>query len=132
MFPRWGNRIAVAAVLAAVLAAADAAADPAVSYLHSFLPPPEYDKPYTGKLTKRFAPLADIPKLCGGPGKFACARVGSDACDIVIAELGGTITLALQNVLIRHELGHCNGWPGDHPRSWRFLRWLPAFPSATP
>jgi hypothetical protein len=131
MFPRWGNKVTVAAVLAAVLAATEGAADPGIALLHSYLPPPQYDKPYGGKLTKRMEPLADIAKLCGS-GKWACARVGGNACEIIIPELGGAITLALQNVVVRHEIGHCNGWPGDHPRHWGFPRWLPAFPSLTP
>jgi len=131
MFPRWGNKAVFAAVLAAVLAPADGSADPYVALLHSFLPPPEYDKPYGGKLTKQFMPLADIEKLCGAR-KLACATPTGDACETFIPELGGTITLALQNVMVRHEIGHCNGWPPDHRRGFRFLRWLPAFPSAAP
>jgi hypothetical protein len=130
MFPTWGNKVGVA-VLAVVLAAADSAADPGIALMQSFLPPSEYDKPYAGRLTRRFAPLAEIKALCA-QGQMACARVGSDACEIIIPELGGTITLALQNVMIRHEIGHCNGWPSDHPRKWGFPRWLPAFPSSTP
>src|SRR5262245_56856741 len=86
MFRGWGNGAGVVGVLAAAFAAAESAADPYVAFLHTILPPPEYDKPYGGKLTKRFLPVAELYKECGGPGKSGCARPAGDTCEIFVAE----------------------------------------------
>jgi hypothetical protein len=92
-----------------------------VRYLGT-LPPVEYDKPYTGKLTiRRLATEEGVFATClkAGEKKFACAAQPADNshsyCNIYIAN---------DNILkkfhyhyafvLRHELGHCNGWSGDH------------------
>ena len=63
-------------------------------------------------------------------------------CDIYIVEDGvlkaSHYTLAF---VLRHELAHCNGWPGNHPGARKVpvnsvkmpalpasTRWLPAYP----
>lgn len=94
------------------------------------LPPPEYDKPYNGRLLViDVETTAEFTGLCGIDPAFiyiasACAGIGLTAkkfgqnvdCVIVLApetifaRIGATRTLAL-----RHELAHCNGWPADHP-----------------
>ena len=34
-------------------------------------------------------------------------------------------------MLLRHEIGHCNGWPGDHPDQrglpWPTTHWVPDY-----
>src|SRR5262249_21326127 len=89
-------------------------------------PPPEFDKPYDGGvLAVHRAPLADIQKICG-----AISR-GAHACNFTLGNRLGCLILLPPdeeidrrldpNDIIRHELGHCNGWPPDHPN--RQARW---------
>jgi hypothetical protein len=88
------------------------------------LPPLEYDHPYPGKL--RLVEVGDQEELmshCPRAKKPApssvmlgCTNIGSEYCTIYhapkqdIERYGGTL-----NMTLRHEIAHCNGWPGDHP-----------------
>jgi hypothetical protein len=84
------------------------------------LPPAEYDIPYKGRLTIKTAlSREDLLLACPNinPQSLACAyRFNPENCliiilhDRLIRERGWSTELVL-----RHELGHCNGWPGDHP-----------------
>ncbi len=82
------------------------------------VPPPEYRKPYTGELTINRVPLDDIPVKCKQlPNVLGCAywdRTAQAWCRIYIPD---NVTPSLQKDILAHELGHCNGWPGDHPTS---------------
>ena len=94
----------------------------------SYFPPPQYDRPYTGTLTiERVADpaavLVQCPELKNPAG---CAKVAKDLswCKVYIVSdeyikriprKEETIGYSYENFL-RHELAHCNGWPGDHPR----------------
>jgi hypothetical protein len=84
------------------------------------LPPPEYDHHYEGALkiviVETFTELATF---CGNVSSVACARRldGGNRClvymikeELLRARTGGT-----QEITLRHEIGHCNGWPGTHP-----------------
>lgn len=48
--------------------------------------------------------------------------MGSYACAVVLAN-GQCRVYAVRNKLtperLDHELRHCDGWPADHPDSWR-------------
>lgn len=82
------------------------------------LPPVEYDHPYTGVLVTTVATtLKGVRDLCPLPAVYGCAfRMHSGGCLIVLApdkdirEAGWTTELVR-----RHEIGHCNGWPSNHP-----------------
>jgi hypothetical protein len=94
--------------------------------------PPEYDKPYTGRVVINIArDMDEMAELCS-PNPLASVALGcafrySDAntglprvCYIYIApdsyirtQYGGRAT---REDVIRHEMAHCNGWPGTHPR----------------
>jgi hypothetical protein len=85
------------------------------------LPPPQYDKPYPGELKiYRVATEDDVRHLCLGdrPGRaLACnLRWGEAKCLVFIVpdEMLATVGLSYA-VTLRHEIGHCNGWPGYHP-----------------
>ena len=85
------------------------------------LPPPEFDKPYGGELIvisgqtqermKQLCPPAAFPWYLG------CAyptTVGK--CLIVMAREEDINRAGFDiRTVMRHELGHCNGWPGNHP-----------------
>jgi hypothetical protein len=88
-----------------------------------FLPPLAFDHPYSGKQQVIRAGAELMAHLCPrpDPGKrmTGCAvRVASGAeCLIVIAndEILRSVGIYDAKVILRHEIGHCNGWPGDHP-----------------
>src|SRR5262249_27477667 len=82
------------------------------------LPPPVYDRHYEGDLTLRVvSTLEELNAVCR-VGHFiqACASRHPLNCvvymvkDEVMREYGYNT-----GQLLRHEIGHCNGWPNDHP-----------------
>jgi hypothetical protein len=99
------------------------------------LPPEEYDYPYTGQLKITIHTQDEIRRLCPAYQKtpfsqqwptIACNhRFGpsdfplpAEECWIKIAtpkELRAAGTS--WEVTLRHEIAHCNGWPGTHPGS---------------
>jgi hypothetical protein len=106
--------------------ASDAAPGVTQAHAQPILPPVEYDKPYDGDLTiKMVATLEELRERCGTriPKMLACAFHNSKSCviylveDSVMRQRGWTT-----GILLRHETGHCNGWPGDHPGE-RALPW---------
>jgi hypothetical protein len=94
-------------------------APPAPQTRHPILPPVEYDKPYDGDLTIKMVPTFEALRIaCNvyNPAMLACAIHNAKSCviylveDEVMRQRGWNTGL-----LLRHEIGHCNGWPGDHP-----------------
>lgn len=90
-------------------------------------PPAPYNRPYTGKLTVHKLPPKMVTEVCArlfaergrklfSTNKQRGCAVSSDsdrACTVVIIDryVFGTTPEAV----LRHELGHCNGWPSHHP-----------------
>jgi hypothetical protein len=88
------------------------------------LPPPEYDHPFAGKLVIiRALGAGDTIWMCPKPAlgmtmTLCTLPLGPSACVIFqmpevekeTIKLGWTL-----NILMRHEIAHCNGWPADHP-----------------
>jgi hypothetical protein len=113
---------ATAAMLAAML---PAKAQTAIG--RAPLPPVEYDHPYSGKLLVVTISKRDLlqflcsndkvldprkPRVCDAKGcstMLACAPNNGTSCMIVLGP--GTWT---DERVLRHEIGHCNGWPADH------------------
>jgi hypothetical protein len=89
------------------------------------LPPLEYDHPYDGEL--KFITDLDqdtIKRMCGPKTSVACILGGgklsyayaAKECWIALARQEEIDRLGLnREMVIRHEIGHCNGWPLDHP-----------------
>ena len=101
------------------------------------LPPVEYDHPYSGQLTiTRLKTEDEVRERCIGATFNFGRAVGCNLryvnwrCDIFIAsdEVLATVGLDYETTL-RHEIGHCNGWPGDH-RGARYLN--EPYPGAPP
>jgi hypothetical protein len=44
---------------------------------------------------------------------IGCADPKSDRCDIYLGPIPASTGIT-RNINIRHEIGHCNGWSGDH------------------
>jgi hypothetical protein len=78
---------------------------------HALAPPLEFDGNYKGKLTiTRMEDFGIIQYICKNNTAVACAIHTAQSCLILL----GPGTWSRADVL-RHELGHCNGWPSDHP-----------------
>jgi hypothetical protein len=88
------------------------------------LPPVEFDHPFPGPVILLYA-NGEIWGLCRiqknlyprGTGLTGCARLHDDGrCEIIIA--GNEILKRWRltpRIVVRHEIGHCNSWPADHP-----------------
>jgi len=81
------------------------------------LPPVEYDRPYKGKLTVHYVDPIGMFFNCGIAG--ACAYMGGKWCTIYFPTWLKPKSAAF-NIRMRHEKGHCNGWPPNHPNP----RWV--------
>jgi hypothetical protein len=86
---------------------------------YMILPPVEYDRYYEGNLTIRMVnTLEELRERCNAinPLMLACSFRYEKNCviylveDSIMRKRGWTTGL-----LLRHEIGHCNGWPSDHP-----------------
>ena len=83
------------------------------------LPPAEFDHPYAGKLTVlKEDNYVFIRHVCADtPNAIACSFRTYDSVS------GETISCLIMlgpdtwedERALRHEMAHCNGWPGDHP-----------------
>ena len=86
------------------------------------LPPSEYTGTYNGLIIERVLPLIDVIRECRAPAKtlfFGCARMSQPDhgifCVIVVPSADSYITSRIQELIRQHEIGHCLGWPADHP-----------------
>jgi hypothetical protein len=89
------------------------------------MPPLECDHVYSGpgelKVTEA-ASQDEVRKLCPGAiwppaGAYGCAMTKPWGCHVVIASETDMKRVGLtKDITIRHEIAHCNGWPGDQPR----------------
>jgi hypothetical protein len=83
-------------------------------------PPARFDHAYSGKLTVHRLPQKQVAKVCTKVvGAFALNRHGCSTgdragrCTVWIVDR--TYMRATPLSVLRHEIGHCNGWPADHP-----------------
>ena len=84
------------------------------------LPPPEYDHPYSGIVVTTVAKsLEHVRELCPIPNaKYGCAFRYGTGCLIVLAPDADIVAVGWTTELAkRHEIGHCNGWPANHPNA---------------
>jgi hypothetical protein len=84
------------------------------------LPPEEFDHPFEGALTVTIVKsMETVNKLCGNPqAGVGCALVMNDGkvCSIIMAADDVIRSRGLTPEIVkRHEMGHCNGWPAHHP-----------------
>lgn len=83
------------------------------------LPPPQFDHAYAGPVIEQVMTAAEVSQYCRGDFTVACmlfppSFIG-DKCYIVLPKVGpGGVAQSYQDVLRRHEVGHCNGWTSKH------------------
>jgi hypothetical protein len=82
------------------------------------LPPAEYDHPFKGTTNVLRVGPEIMGRMCPKsrfPVTLSCVYGSKDECAIImlhdnlIREMGWTY-----EVVYRHEVGHCNGWPATH------------------
>jgi hypothetical protein len=96
----------------------------AVTAREAEVPPARFDRAFAGKLTVQEVSAGQVERMCAaaGPRNSGCAfwdlgGAGGDRCTIVIApEAELRAKGATRAGVLRHEIGHCNGWPAHHPR----------------
>ena len=81
-------------------------------------PPKRFDHPFKGKLTLYRLPQKEVVRVCQNmPGaslqQHGCSELKGNHCTVVIVDK--TYMGATPKSVLRHELGHCNGWPASHP-----------------
>jgi len=101
------------AILAALTAATPAMAQ-------KVIPPVEFDHPYRGDFViLRLKDQAEIRANCGPttlPYHLGCGqRATSGICVMILATDEFIRSKGWSpEIVLRHEIGHCNGWPADH------------------
>jgi hypothetical protein len=86
------------------------------------LPPPQFDhatkKPVT---VVDVASEAELRERCGWTTRdvhsilVGCSAPSEVICKIFLGPPQTERTGVTRNVVLRHEIGHCEGWPADHP-----------------
>jgi hypothetical protein len=83
------------------------------------LPPPEFDRPYTGKLTiERAETPEDVQRICNlKKPALACAFAydGTRCRIVIVPDEFIRATGYTPEIVLRHERAHCLNWPADHP-----------------
>lgn len=87
------------------------------------LPPFQYEF-YEGGLVvveRTAAIIQDICKLMYtqavpfGQHLLACSVRGFNSCAIFLPKVDLNTSQITHDLLLKHELGHCAGWPANHP-----------------
>jgi hypothetical protein len=88
-------------------------------------PPARYDHAYSGKLVLRKIPQEQLRAACDNlfirnhltiratTGMRGCSFRKGGRCEVLTIDR--TYRRATPQAALRHELGHCNGWPANHP-----------------
>jgi hypothetical protein len=106
---------------------------PTVPKQHRIFPPAEYDHYYEGDLTIKIVDsLEELREVCQLEGSqlLACSTRNHSSCIIVMVkdEIMRQRSWTT-GMLLRHEMGHCNGWGADHTGersiSWLTSHWAP-------
>ena len=88
-------------------------------------PPVRFDHSYAGKLTVVYLPQKQVVAACAKLfSKYSVAATSSlvqrgcsaitskTSCTVIVIDK--TYALATPKAVLRHEVGHCNGWGADH------------------
>jgi hypothetical protein len=90
-----------------------------ISVPKKYLPPPEYDKKFDGEMTVSvFDNPYEVQKRCEKTKSMvACSLVGIPGRCIIVRVSDEYISAKglTPELVLRHEMAHCLGWPADHP-----------------
>lgn len=129
---KTGMKLSIACLAACCILATPAMAQKMLVYnMRAVLPPEQFDHIYAGRTYITRLDQEAIKQRCPSSvfGTLACSflwpsKWGKD-CEIVLVNdiekqlkdkhLGFDLAIAL-----RHEIGHCNGWPANHPNAREF------------
>jgi hypothetical protein len=81
-------------------------------------PPARFDHAFGGKLILYRLPQKEVVRVCQNmPGagmlQHGCSELKGDTCTVIT--INKTFMGATPAAVLRHEIGHCNGWPSNHP-----------------
>ena len=124
------KRLLLTSIAALLLATGTAHADEdAIMRRERNLPQKQYDHAFDGEVLiipelsqKELIDNCNLPKDSILKGRLfgGCVRHLPEfhRCMILLAEREAIRWLGnpVEEDVIRHEIGHCNGWPADHPR----------------
>ena len=97
---------------------AKGARDPDVAGFGISVPPPQFIGTYKGLVIERVLPRPEMNRECTEFASGCARRAEPDPttfCVIVIPAIDGLVTPQVQERIRLHEIGHCAGWPADHP-----------------
>jgi hypothetical protein len=78
-----------------------------------YFPPARFDYPYKGELIVRWVNDQRIREDCTDISEVACVTFHSpERCNVTF----NVRYMIDYDIIMRHEQGHCNGWPNNHPR----------------
>lgn len=86
---------------------------------HAWAPPARYDHTPRRPMVVREYPRHKVGEICGMLTKVradGCALPDWRGTCIVYMPPRASLSPARWTALLRHERGHCNGWPAHHPR----------------
>lgn len=76
-----------------------------------YFPPDIYDHPFQGELQIISVPPLIAKEYCSQHGVACVISLEKGRCVVIL----NTEYHAQREAIIRHETGHCNGWPNHHP-----------------
>ena len=105
-------------------------ANATVVSLFTLEPPAKYNKMQPELPVKVYAlPFSDLQKACGNKYApfalvYGCAKKLGNRCSIFVADKDlpniafplPPIPVVTRDMIVNHEMAHCAGWPGNHPR----------------
>jgi hypothetical protein len=127
---------------AAVLLALAMTAASATAGELKIVPPPKYDHPYAGNLAIWPVKTQQQVRDACPNAKFNLGHAlactwrfpGGETCRIVMVPDDQIKAAGLPVELVkRHEIAHCNGWPADHDGALPYVEWaeVPDKPATT-
>nr|WMC99348.1 hypothetical protein RAR13_11890 [Aminobacter aminovorans] len=91
-------------------------------------PPARFSGPYKGELTLRYLPPEQVFPVCAKmlteangsdtgtyPGMRGCSVRSENGAKCSVVVSSKPVNKATPEAILRHEIGHCNGWPFAHP-----------------
>lgn len=79
----------------------------------AYFPPPAYDIPFPGEIRVIEVPAFIASEYCPQHGVACVISLDRGHCTVIF----NTDYARQREAIMRHERGHCNGWPESHPNA---------------